>query len=443
MSRYTTLLIFPALIAILFVFAEASSAQPADLPDEESTTEIEMPLTETQPEPPPPPVLPEPEPGQEEEVYPPPPPPPHFELGEGIPLVEAGWGHMKIMGVMQALLIAPDLGNEEESRDIEFTLKRMRIILAGGFLDDKIGYHVEGDMVNMEGFLLEAIAVLRPLKAMEIRFGRLLPDFTYFMPRNVGKLITIDYPLVTSSFAPWNQVGLELKYEHEYFDIVAGIFNGMRFESETTTNSAGEEVTISSHELAEGYGSATLDNMTDDNLGKDLLFGFIVKPMKGLEVGGYLWYGMPQYHWYDVSSGDVKDDLASLLHAGIEARYLHEEFSVLAEYSMRRIYYPGSTDVRPDPLVGHGGYLHIGYRFIRMLEVMLRGDYFDADMDSDLGQEIWGTLGFNWYIDELPSRLTLEYILKTKERDRNIAEAGVQHEYYFDHGLYFQLCLMI
>lgn len=436
-----------AAIAVLLVYAASASAQPAEpAEEEESTITIEEPAEEPaeepseEPEPPAPPVEPDEEP-EPEPVEEPPPPPPPPEPEPGIPLVEAGWGHMKLLGVMQALVNMPDLGDEEDSRDIEFNLKRMRLLLTGGFLDDRIGYLVQGDMVNMEGFLLDARASLRPLKGLEIRFGRFIPDFTQYMPRNVAKLMMIDYPVVTSSFAVWRQMGLEIWFKHQYFDIIAGVFNGMRFEpDDKATNAAGdEEIDVSKRTLAKGYMSANKDNLTDDNVGKDFLFRFIARPIEGLQLGGYVWYGMPQYKWLDVATDTVKDDAGNLIHFGIEAGYLHEKFNVLAEYAMRRIYYPSGTDVDPDPLVSHGGYLHLGYKFIEMLEVMMRGDYFDTDMDSDLGQQIWGTLGLNYYLDGVHARMTLEYIMQSKQRE----DAAGKTEYYINHGLYFQLCLLI
>jgi hypothetical protein len=297
---------------------------------------------------------------------------------------------------------------------------------------------------------LHAYASLKPIKGLEFMFGRMVPHFTYYMHQNVGKLMLIDYPLVTLAFAPWWQVGLEMAFRHEYFEIYAGVFNGMRFDEATTTDAAGNEHTVSSTNLAKGYMSATLDNLTDDNMGKDILFRFVGKPpVKGLEFAGYVLYGMPQYHWYDVAEGGVRDGLGSMIHFGLEARYLHEKFNVLAEYAMRRIYYPGGAvspegdAVDGDPLVAHGAYLHLGYRFIKMLEVMLRGDYLDRDMDSDIGQEIWGTLGLNYYMDDLHARLTLEYILKAKQRWEDPTAADLTVDNYFDHGIYLQLCLMI
>jgi len=462
--------LIPCLLVSILLFAARVHAQPEEetvetIDEEEESTiiveeggeeteaEPEVEVEEVEPAPPPPPVEPgEPVVTVEVEEIPPPLPPSTPELldDEGFTVVNAGWGHMKLGGVMHVQFRATDLNNEADMRDVEFTIARMRILLQGGFLKDRIGYFIQGDMTNMQGFLLHAYGSLKPIKGLEFMFGRMVPHFTYYMHQNVGKLMLIDYPLVTATFAPWWQVGLEIAYRHEYFEIYAGVFNGMRFDEATATDAAGNEHDVSSTELARGYMSATLDNLTDDNMGKDLLLRFIAKPpVKGLEFGGYILYGMPQYHWFDVAEDDVKDGMGSTVHFGIEARYLHEKFNVLAEYAMRRLYYPGGAvspegdAVDGDPLVAHGAYLHVGYRFIKMLEVMLRGDYLDRDMDSDLGQEIWGTLGLNYYLDDLHARLTLQYILKAKQRWEDPAAADLQVDNYFDHGLYLQLCLMI
>jgi hypothetical protein len=448
-------LVLTALSLLVFSTAieGAAAAQTAEPPDEESTITTEGSEEATKadegaakPEPPPPPVEPE-EPAVKVEVIEETPhpelPPGEPEPGEGISLVEASWGRMKLGAVMQAQLLASDIADKGDSRSVEFKLKRMRVILSGGFLKDMIGYYIQGDMVNMAGFLLDARASIRPLKGLEIRFGRFIPDFTYYMPLNVGRLMLIDYPLVTETFAPWRQVGLEIIFSHQYFDIYAGIYNGMRFEPAMTTD--GLHI-VSSTSLMAGYMGATINNIEDDNMGKDFLFRFVVKPpVKGLELGAYVWYGMPQYTWYDVAMGSIRDDLGNLVHFGAEVRYFHKQFSILAEYAMRRIYYPAGA-VGPDyasvsrhPLVANGAYLHMGYRFMRPLEVMLRGDYYDGDLDDeDNGQQIWGTLGLNYYLDDLHARMTLEYVMKAIQRTTN----GEDNDYE-DHGISFQLCLML
>jgi len=365
---------------------------------------------------------------------------------DGISLVESGWGSMKLGAVMQAQFFASDMADDLDSKAVAFKIKRMRIILQGGFLKDKIGYLIQGDMVNTDGFLLDARASIKPTKEIEFRFGRFIPDFTYFMPINVGKLMAIDYPLVTESFAVWRQVGLELIFRQKYFEIYAGVFNGMRFQKKTFTDANGKVYDVSSNLLASGYMSATLDNLTDDNIGKDLLFRFVIKPpVSGLEMAGYIWYGMPQYKWFDAGSGGVRDDIANVVLFGGEVRYIYEKLSILGEYAMRRIYYPAGS-VNPEgflisttPLISHGAFLHAGYRVIKPLEIFMRGDYFDSNLSNkNDGQNVWATLGINYYLDDLHARMTLEYIPKIIQK-----EVDFKDKKYTDHGIYFQLCLML
>ncbi|MFH1434434.1 MAG: hypothetical protein ABIJ56_01840, partial [Pseudomonadota bacterium] len=375
---------------------------------------------------------------------------------EGITLVKAGWGNMRLFGILHAQLAASDLADTADARHTEFRLARMDLILEGNFWNRKIGYYIEGDMANVAGFLLDARVSVMPAQGLEIRIGRFIPDFTYFMPACKSGLMAIDYPLVTSSLAPWHQVGLEIMFRHKYFELIGGVFNGMRFKKTMDPSSH----YISIPEMADGYTGATWENLSDDNMGKDVLFTFLVKPVKGLALGGYIYYGMPQYTWRDTGIGEFKDEMANMILYGFEVRYLNEKFTILAEYAMRRLYYPdGATSllyneeerrftypsVSPDPTLSHGAYLHAGYRFISMLEIMLRGDYFDADLDSDLGQEIWGTLGLNWYLDGIHARMTLEYILKARQRwkDPEAPAQDLEAERYIDHGVAFQLALFL
>ena len=455
--------LFTALAALLvLLLASAAHAQPVDEPpagDETTTVEVEESMEE--PAAPPPPVdtdypdsepEPDPEPTEKETTASAAQQEPGHE--KGITLVKAGWGNMRLFGILHAQLAASDLADTADARHTEFRLARMNLVLAGNFWNKKIGYYIEGDMANVAGFLLDARISIKPVQGLEIRIGRFIPDFTYFMPACKSGLMAIDYPLVTSSLAPWHQVGLEIMFQHKYFDIVAGVFNGMRFKKtmDPTSN------VISTPEMAEGYTGATWENLSDDNMGKDLLFKLLVKPVKGLALGSYVYYGMPQYSWRDTGINELTDEMANMILYGFEVLYLSDKFNILFECAMRRLYYPdgatfllyneegpGYPAVSPDPLVSHGAYLHAGYRFISMLEIMLRGDYFDADLDSDLGQEIWGMLGLNWYLDGIHARMTLEYILKARQRweDPDAPEEDLETEYYVDHGVYFQLALFL
>ncbi|MFH1434991.1 MAG: hypothetical protein ABIJ56_04665, partial [Pseudomonadota bacterium] len=268
---------------------------------------------------------------------------------DGISLVKAGWGEMKISGVMQVLLMLQDITDEgstdltsDEGKDLGFRIKRMRIIITGGFLDNKIGYLIQGDMINEDGFLLDARAIIRPFKGIELRFGRMVPNFTYYMPQNTGRLMLIDYPVVTAKFATWWQVGLDASYVHEYFEIIFGIYNGVRFKHEDVSDVRGDgSAHVSSPQLAGGYMSATSSNLKDNDTGKDILVRILGKPFKGFTFGAYLWYGLPQYAYWaagsDIASEEPVDSRADLVHFGVEARYLNDNFCILAEYAMRRI----------------------------------------------------------------------------------------------------------
>lgn len=406
-------------------------------------------------------------------VYPGPPAPPHAAAAplktpeepaqdEGISLVKAGWGEMKISSVMQALLVLQDItdkGNTDlygdEGKDLEFKIKRMRIIITGGFLDNKIGYLIQGDMINEDGFLLDARAIFRPFKGIELRIGRMVPSFTYYMPQNTGRLMLIDYPVVIAKFATWWQVGLDAAYKHEYFEIIFGLYNGVRFKQDGYADEqGGQSIDVSSPELAKGYMSATSSNLKDNDTGKDILVRILGKPFKGFTFGAYLWYGLPQYTYWvagsDIASEEPVDSRANLVHFGIEARYLGDKFCILAEYAMRRIDFPGNAtrlELRDDGHVlqpinksmAHGAYLHVGYRFIKHMEIMLRGDFYDADMNKDGGREIWPTLGVNYYLDGIHARVTLEYIVKIREK----FDSEGQMDSYLVHGVFCQLCLVL
>ncbi|MFH1434393.1 MAG: hypothetical protein ABIJ56_01630, partial [Pseudomonadota bacterium] len=92
-----------------------------------------------------------------------------------------------------------------------------------------------------------------------------------------------------------------------------------------------------------------------------------------------------------------------------------------------------------DNTIAHGAFLHVGYRFIRQMEIMLRGDFYDADVNNDGGRELWPTLGVNYYLDGIHARVTAEYILKVREK----LDSGGEMENYLVHGVFFQLCLVL
>lgn len=322
-------------------------------------------------------------------------------LAMGATEVKVGKGDLKIGGILQAGYVyftEDTLKIDRSSPAVSvhgFTLNRVRFLFWGTIVPDKVKYFVQLDhKLSTSG--LDYKAQFFFIEKTEIAVGRFLPNFTLYMPYSTAKLEFINYPLTTTKYAVWRQVGIQSTTKTDYVDFNLGIFNGY-----------------------------PANNMADNNNAKDFLLRAEVKPpveQATIRFGGYAWIGSmkPMYGGNPVDNPDdeslkahrfggfatadyTMDDVTlrfrgEFLMATTEELHYWDVDSVCEEDS-RAFFIQGS--VQPDPRV----------------EMLLRFEAWDPNTDSEAEHDDLTVItgGVNYYLEGLNSMFYLNYIHKMQD----------------------------
>ncbi len=252
--------------------------------------------------------------------------------------------------------------------------------------------------------LLEYKARFFYIDKTEITVGRFLPNFTLYQPYSTAKLEMINYPLTTSMFATWRQVGIQTTTITEYVDFNLGIFNGA-----DQTNNTG-----------------------DNNDAKDFLIRADVKPpleKANLRFGGYAWLGMalPTYGTTTFPGetvernrfgGYIRQDCKATEKLTLKFRgeflmaSTEEVYSLDTTNNVITIDETCTTDAQ-------AFFAHVGIQPDPRFEFLARYDSYDPDTDVSYEAGVsaddktsWLTLGANYYLEGLNSMFYLNYIHK-------------------------------
>jgi len=374
----------------------------------------------------------------------------------GVALTEGKWVNLTFNGalVSQYLLAMENLKGESTTPpgdgkfryDHSFTVQRILLGFDGDFWDRRITFEFVGDMGALmrlssaagadSGFLLDASVGIRPLiglvpeelEGLHVKFGRFTPGFGYYHVRNEAMLDVAMHPLVVSAMMPGRQVGLELEFAHEYFEIAVGVFNGMRYGVNVDPISG--EI-ASSIWLQPGFDGATLRNVIDDNKGKDIMVRLTGKIPFGLSISGYLYMARPEF--YVPGANHV---VAPTFVYGGEAVYEnllagHMRLKLVANFTGRSMTYPeieGGGEFHPS-ITQFAFLFHAGLKIGQWVEPVVRAEMWNGRasdyrspaipfegqspfatpvpmVDGDTW-EMWATGGLNFFLFSDHCRLTL------------------------------------
>ncbi len=381
--------------------------------------------------------------------------------GPGVNLTEGKWINLTFNGalVSQYLLAMENLKGENDGKfryDHSFTVQRILLGFGGDFWERRITFELLGDMGGLmrlsssagfdSGFLLDASVGIRPLiglvpeafEGLHIKVGRFTPGFGYYHVRNEAMLDVASHPLVVTAMMPGRQVGLQLEFSHQYFEIAVGVFNGMRYYADVDPVSGD---IASSIWIMPGFDGATMRNVIDDNKGKDIMVRLTGKIPFGLAISGYLYLARPEF--YVPGANHV---VAPAFVYGGEAVYEnllagHMRLKLVANFTGRTMTYPelaGGGEFHPS-ITQFGFLFHAGLKIGQWVEPVVRAEMWNgraSDYRSPLipfeGQSpfatpvpmadgdtwsMWATGGLNFFLFSDHCRLTLlgTYIHRANE----------------------------
>jgi len=337
--------------------------------------------------------------------------------------VKVGKGDLKIGGILQAGFT---YNVEDEMGFDSFTLNRARFLFWGTIVPDKVKYFVQLDHRGSIS-VLDYKAQFFYIEKTEITVGRFLPNFTLYMPYSTAKLELINYPMTTSKFAMWRQVGIQTTTKTDYVDFNLGVFNGY-----------------------------PKNNFSDDNDAKDFLVRAEIKPpinQAKVRFGGYAWIGsaLPTYTqtWTDMIV--VNEDADTIWQTRSSVTTFPEEtlernrFGGFAKvdytkdemaFRFRGEFLMASTEMLSGPTMddvtsvdAQAYFAHVGFQPVKQVEFLVRYEAYDKDTDTDDDGISAITGGVNYYIDGINAMFYLNYIHKMEEGteiDNDEVQAQVQ-----------------
>ena len=142
--------------------------------------------------------------------------------------VSVGKGACKLSGIFQGqfrIYQAVGATGDTEIND-SFDYSRARLLLIGN-VTDNVKYIFQGDAKSSPWLLDARMIFLNVFSNTEIQVGRFLPNFTYYMPQLVSKLEFVNYPLLTTTYAMWRQVGVQSTTKFGAHSLNVGILNSI------------------------------------------------------------------------------------------------------------------------------------------------------------------------------------------------------------------------
>jgi hypothetical protein len=323
--------------------------------------------------------------------------------------IKVGKGDLKIGGILQAGFTY----NLEDSLGFDsFTLNRARFLFWGTIVPDKVKYFVQLDHKGSIS-VLDYKAQFFYIEKTEITVGRFLPNFTLYMPYSTAKLEFINYPMTTTKYAVWRQVGIQTTTKTDYVDFNVGIFNG--------------------------YPS---NNFSDDNDAKDFFGRVDIKPpveQAQIRFGGYAWMGnvtpptlFIDTVWHVVPNPDEETFKANRFGGFATADYTKDEmsFHFRGEFIMGQDdYLTGPSVSETDTRNSQAYFAQASVQPVKQVEILARFEGYDPNTDNDDDGISAITGGANYYIDGINSMFYLNFIHNMEqgdEIDNDVVQAQVQ-----------------
>ena len=365
-------------------------------------------------------------------------------------VVESSFGSMVLSGNFQAgfnFYIGDEQLNEanyqaaDRSSDMEFYLNRVRFVVMGQVVDEKVKYFMQLEAANQAGVQLADMKLgFSYIPYTTIWVGRWLPHFQHWTPVHTGRHFLIDYPLAHQFFGVQRHTGLEVEFNHEYVDIYLMVNNGHNYNNFLAVVDPGNRVG------ADGSALDTLGNQgwNEENSAKDIYFTVNGKPTKGLDIFASVWYGTP-VDYFENDQGELIEHNASFIALDGGVGYV-------ADYGVRlwaEVFYSmmnfdsgappdGSTDRLDDTyeLTSMSYYVRAGYNLKHVsgvpMEFLVQYDWLDPDTlnddqkhaASETDELTYITAGINYYIQDYHAMLYLNYIYKMEAWEDVANKAG-------------------
>lgn len=291
--------------------------------------------------------------------------------------VVVGTGSLRIGGNFQTTFS----WFEDDERASEFQIERARLMLHGTIVPDKIRYFIQGDMKRTP-YLLDTRLMLYHIPNTEVFIGRFVPRFTLYMPHGTTRMDFVKYPLTTSRYAMWRQMGIQFNTKIDSLNLYYGVFNGYGYDPST--------------------GVFEANDWGDSNDAKDFLLSGIYHIRDGMRIGAGAWFGKP----LNEETGDDFD----VIRYGAFFDWRHSAFHMAAEFVAGQDKFSDSDTVKSYAALLQGSLI-----LDKNWELLVRYDLWNPDTDVDNNDESWITAGINYSLEGLNTKFFLNYIARFED----------------------------
>ncbi|MCZ7583511.1 MAG: OprO/OprP family phosphate-selective porin [Deltaproteobacteria bacterium] len=315
---------------------------------------------------------------------------------------------------------------QDRATDMEFVIRRARLIFQGTVVDDRIGYFTQIGFDHDTGpELLDMRLAFSYIPYTTFSIGRFLPKFTYWQPMSKSTIYTIELPQMNQLIGIQRQTGVNVGVFHKYFELDFGAFNG-RNEPNIALNPADRG--------GAPLGTNGQGQWNDENTAKDVYAAAAVKPIDGLRIFGGYWLGMP-LDYFETKDGElVAHDAQVGIADGGAVYYSTFGLNLWAEALYQQVRFDSSPSTDPDGERPNDTFEYNALSWYAMasfnfknqgvpFEIVGRYDYLNPDTTDDekthgKDDEITHiTAGFNYYIESYYAMLSLNYIYKSERYD--------------------------
>jgi hypothetical protein len=291
--------------------------------------------------------------------------------------ITVGTGSLRIGGNFQTTFS----WYEDDAKASEFQIQRARLMLHGMIVPDKIGYFVQGDMKRTP-YLLDTRLMLYYIPNTEVYIGRFVPKFTLYMPHGTTRMDFVNYPLTTSRYAMWRQMGVQFNTQFDSLNLYYGVFNGYGFNPST--------------------GVLEANDWGDSNDAKDFLLSAIYQIREGMRISAGVWLGRP----VNVETGDDFD----AIRYGVFFDWRNPGFHVAAEFVAGEDRHPGA-----DTVSSYAALLQGSLILDDNWEILFRYDEWNPNTEISDNDESWFTAGINYSLEGLNTKFFLNYIARMQD----------------------------
>lgn len=287
----------------------------------------------------------------------------------GPAMIDAGAGRIRLglSTQLQSTFFDGDEGGGARSLDANVLIRRLRTVISGRFLEDRLSFAFQLNTTPGNFEVLDMWIDLEIRSMFRVRLGQFKVPFTAYRQQSFSRTMLVDWSLASVWFGAERQLGVMVHDEASGpFDYAIGVFTGQNRRASFNTG------------LAELYGEPVTNPSRVDGIGEvdrihPEIVGSLTYRSPGYSSsslsdrsGGPLRYLLVFSSAVDIQPEEARDDAARF---GLEAWFKYAHWSIVTT-----TYASLNETTQTDRFIlgAAGGHVQTAYRFTQQFELALR-----------------------------------------------------------------------